>query len=214
MIDRYRIIGPLYDFIAMVFSAGQVDRCKIGMHEYIRPDDRVVFVGAGHGIDAIVAAERGAKVTVVDLSTTMLNAFSRKAAGRHFLHPIEKVHADIFTYDEYGRFDMVFANFFLNVFSRVMVLPLIEHLVKLAKPGGHVVIGDFALPSGGPVNRAVQNIYWYIADIFFAMVSRNAFHPVYDYQGMLKGLGLTIEEVKHFRFLFGDRFTSILARKG
>jgi ubiquinone/menaquinone biosynthesis C-methylase UbiE len=213
MRDRYSIIGPLYDVLAKLYSAGRIDRCKLAMHDVIRPDDTVLFAGVGQGIDAVAAAERGARVTVIDLSRSMLDIFSKRISGRHFLHPIEVIHTDILKYDEFGKFDMVFANFFLNVFTRPMVMAVIEHLVKLAKPGGYMVVGDFALPSGSAAARAVQSLYWYIADIFFVLTARNAFHPVYDYQTMLKGLGLKIERVRYFRLLFDDRYCSILARK-
>ena len=56
MNDKYKIIGPLYDFLAMIFSAGQIDKCKTAMHEYIKQDDKVLFAGVGQGIDAIKAA--------------------------------------------------------------------------------------------------------------------------------------------------------------
>jgi demethylmenaquinone methyltransferase/2-methoxy-6-polyprenyl-1,4-benzoquinol methylase len=213
MRDKYKTIGPLYDLVARIYSAGRIDKCKVAMHDLIQPDDRVLFAGVGQGTDAIAAAERGARVTVVDLSDSMLNIFSGRISGRHFLHPIEAVHTDILKYEEYEQFDMVYANFFLNVFTRPMVMAVIEHLAKLAKPGGHVAVGDFALPSGSPAARAFQSLYWYMADIFFVLAARNAFHPVYDYQAMLKGLGLQIEKVRCFRFLFDDRYCSILAGK-
>ena len=78
MNDKYKIIGPLYDFLAMIFSFGKIDKCKVAMHEHIKPDDKVLFAGVGQGIDAIEAAQRGAEVTVVDLSESIArcDAFS------------------------------------------------------------------------------------------------------------------------------------------
>ncbi|HPI91811.1 MAG TPA: class I SAM-dependent methyltransferase [Deltaproteobacteria bacterium] len=211
--DRYKVIGPLYDFLATIFSFGQIDKCKCGMHERIKPDAKVLFAGVGQGIDAIEAASLGAQVTVVDLSDTMLTVFRKKIQGRYFINPIRIVHSDIFAFEEYDRFDMVYANFFLNVFPEHVVLRLEEHLSRLVRPGGHMVVGDFSLPAGGFTARLVQNVYWYIADIIFYIMAKNALHPVYPYQEHLKRLGLEIEEVKRFRFLFDDRYYSILARK-
>jgi ubiquinone/menaquinone biosynthesis C-methylase UbiE len=214
MNDKYKIIGPLYDFLAMIFSFGQIDKCKTAMNEHIKPDDKVVFAGVGQGIDAIDAAQRGAEVTVVDLSESMLKIFTRRIRGRDFKHPIRQVHQDILKFDEYDQYDVVYANFFLNVFDQNMMIQVVEQLKKLAKKGGFVVVGDFSLPSGNIVSRLFQNIYWYIADIIFAVMAKNAFHPVYDYQSLLKQLGFTITEVKYLRFLFDDRYYSIRAQKG
>jgi demethylmenaquinone methyltransferase/2-methoxy-6-polyprenyl-1,4-benzoquinol methylase len=211
--DRYRIIGPLYDFLARIFSLGQIDRCKCGMHDSIRADDSVLFAGVGQGIDAIEAANLGARVTVVDLSETMLGVFRKKIIGRYFIHPIRIVHADIFTFEEHESFDRVYANFFLNVFPPEVVSRLEAHLVGLVRPGGHMVVGDFALPSGNAAARAIQSVYWYIADVLFYVMAKNALHPVYDYAAHLRGLGLEIEDVRYFRCLFDNRYCSILARK-
>lgn len=211
--DRYRFIGPLYDFIAAVFSAGQIGKCKTAMHDHIRPGYKVLFVGVGQGTDAIAAAERGAQVSVVDISQTMLNIFSQRISGRRFLYPIRQINTDIFKFEEYDSFDMVYANFFLNVFSRVVVLPLLDHLTRLVRGNGYIIVSDFALPSGGRVARTIQNVYWYIADIFLSILANNDLHPIYDYQDMLKGLGLAIEEVKYCRSLFDDRYYSILAKR-
>ena len=85
MSDKYRMIGPLYDILATIFSFGQIDRCKCGMHDRIRPDMEVLFAGVGQGIDAIEAASLGAQVTVVDLSETMLTVFRTRVQGRYFI---------------------------------------------------------------------------------------------------------------------------------
>ncbi len=109
----------------------------------------MLFAGVGQGIDAVEAARRGGQVTVVDISQTMLSIFQKRIENAGFKHPIRIVRGDIFTFDERGQYDMVFANFFLNVFSEPVVLELERHLAGLARPGGCVVVGDFNLPSGG-----------------------------------------------------------------
>ncbi|MDT8273835.1 MAG: methyltransferase domain-containing protein [Desulfomonilia bacterium] len=213
MNDRYRIIGPLYDVLATVFSLGQIDRCKIAMHDGIRPGDKILFAGVGQGRDAIEAASRAAEVTVVDLSESMLNIFNRKIRGRSFSHPIRQAHSDILAFEEYDQYDMVFGNFFLNVFPLELEFEILGHLVKLAKPGGSVVVGDFSLPKGGTISRLFQNIYWYIADTLFFLMAQNAFHPVYDYAAQMRQLGLEITEVRTFRVFGDERYYSIRGRK-
>ena len=213
MDDRYRIIGPLYDFLASFFSLGQIDCCKMAMHQYIAPGDKILFAGVGQGRDAIEAADRSAEVTVVDLSESMLNIFNRKIQGRSFPHTIRQAHSDILAFEEYERYDMVFGNFFLNVFPPELEFEILTHLVRLAKPGGSVVVGDFSLPNGGAISRLFQNIYWYIADTLFFLMAQNAFHPVYDYAAQMMQLGLEITEVRTFRVFGDERYYSIRGRK-
>ncbi len=213
MKDRYSIVGPFYDLMSIVYSFNQIDRCKIAMLDRIKPDSKVLFAGVGHGIDAIAAAELGAKVTVVDLSATMLERFNKRIGNKTFTNPIRQLHQNILETDEFETYDMVFAHFFLNVFSEKMMIEVLGHLTKLAKKEGFVVVGDFTPPKGNWIARFFQILYWRMADLFFWMATKNALHPVYDYQKHMQDLGLKIKTVKYFRMLFDERYYSILGQK-
>lgn len=213
MKDKYLIIGPLYDLLSTIYSFNQINKCKTAMLGRIKPDSKVLFAGVGHGIDAIAAAELGAKVTVVDLSATMLKRFNKGIGKKEFKHPIRQLHKNILEVDELSTYDFVFAHFFLNVFSEEMMKQILSHLTKLAKKGKFVVVGDFSLPRGNPVSKFFQILYWRIADLIFWVVANNALHPVYDYQKQMQELGLEIKTVKYFRMLFDERYYSILGQK-
>lgn len=78
---------------------------------------------------SIRAAELGADVTVVDLSETMLRKFA-EAQGKEAPHlNIRRIHSDIMKVDEFEQYDMVVANFFLNVFDEDMMVRVLEHLI-------------------------------------------------------------------------------------
>ena len=213
MKDRYSIVGPFYDLMSVIYSFNQIDKCKTAMLDKIKPDSNVLFAGVGHGIDAIAAAQRGAKVTVVDLSATMLKRFNKGIEKKTFKHPIRQLHQNILEIDEFSKYDMVFANFFLNVFPEKMMIQVLSLLTKLAKKDGFVVVGDFSLPKGNLIAKFFQILYWRMADLFFVIAAKNALHPVYDYQKYMRELGLKIKKVKYFRMLFDDRYYSILGQK-
>ena len=134
MKDKYLIVGPFYDLMSFIYSFNQIDKCKIAMHDRIKPDSKILFAGVGHGIDAIAAAELGAEVTVVDLSATMLKKLNKGIAKKkEFKHPIRQLHKNILHVEEFSTYDMVFANFFLNLFSEKRLKQVLSHLTKLAK---------------------------------------------------------------------------------
>ncbi len=214
MKDKYLIIGQIYDFLSMIYSFNQINRCKTAMHDMIKPDSKVLFAGVGHGIDAIAAAELGAEVTVVDLSATMLKKLNNGIAKKkEFRHPIRQLHKNILHVEEFSTYDMVFANFFLNLFSEENLIQVLSHLKKLAKKEGYVVIGDWAHPKGNMIAKFFQILYWRIADIIFWVMANNELHPFYDYQKNMRELGMEIKKVKYFRVLFDERYCSILAQK-
>ena len=214
MKDRYAIVGPVYDLISNIYSGKSIQHCKVAHLDQLKPGDKVLFAGVGHGRDALYAAQRGAEVTVVDLSETMLAKFSdvlKKEGATARL--VRQVHSDIMTFNETEKYDMVVANFFLNVFQREMMEKVLAHLITLGKPGAQVVVGDFALPTGNIFSRMFKTIYWYLAVVFFWMVAGNAVHNIYDYPQLMRKQGLQIKGKKHFRLLALNCYWSVLGQK-
>ncbi|ABC31760.1 Methylase involved in ubiquinone/menaquinone biosynthesis [Hahella chejuensis KCTC 2396] len=214
--DKYRLIGPVYDFLSALYSGKSIHQCKIGMitPDNVKPGDKILFAGVGHGKDAIHAAELGADVTVVDLSATMLSKFQDglAASGKQHLN-IRQVHSDIFKFNEAEQYDMVVANFFLNVFSESMMEEVLRHLIELAKPGAAIVVGDFAFPTGNIVSRAFKQAYWYVAVSLFWLMANNAMHNIYNYPEYMERQGLDIRNKKFFKLLNINCYWSVLGRK-
>lgn len=214
--DKYRLIGPIYDFLSNLYSGRSIHEAKCAMlgAEHLKAGDKVLFAGVGHGRDAIFAAERGAEVTVIDLSETMLRKFreSLERQGKTHLN-IRQIQGDIFAFDELDRYDMVVGNFFLNVFPKPMMVEVLQHLIRLTRQGGSVVIGDFAFPKGNLLARSFKQAYWYVAVSLFWLTAGNAVHEIYNYPEHMRRLGLTVQAPRYFRLLGMDCYWSVLGRK-
>lgn len=215
MRDKYKYIGPVYDFLSNLYSGKSIHRCKTAMLdvETVKPGDRILFAGVGHGRDAIRAAELGADVTVVDLSETMLRKFgdAQKEEAPHLA--IHRIHSDIMKVDDFDQYDMVVANFFLNVFNEDMMVTVLEHLIRLGKPEARIVVGDFCYPTGNIVARMFKKLYWYMAVFTFWLLANNAFHKIYNYPEHMQRLGLDVTEKKHFKLLNMNCYWSVLGQK-
>lgn len=216
MKDKYKIIGPVYDLLSALYSGKSIHNCKVAMFdaENMKAGDEILIAGVGHGRDAINAAEKGANVTVVDISATMLDKF-KVLLDKHPRKDlnIRIIHSDIFKFDEVGQYDMVVANFFLNVFDENTMLSVLRHLITLGKDNARIVVGDFSLPSGHVIKRGFQRAYWWVANFVFLVFAKNAWHKIYDYPEHLQKLGLTIKDKKRFKLLAMDCYWSILAQK-
>lgn len=215
MTDKYKYIGPIYDVISNLYSGRSIHSCKTAMLgvDHLKPGDRVIFAGVGHGRDAIRAAELGADVTVVDLSETMLRKFTQAQEREAPQLRIRKVHSDIMRFDEHEQFDMVVANFFLNVFDETMMERVLGHLIALGRPGAKFVVGDFSYPTGNVLARFFKRLYWYLAVFTFWLFAKNAFHNIYNYPEYMQRQGLKIREKKHFKLLRMNCYWSILGVK-
>tara|TARA_R100000306_G_scaffold55358_1_gene53028 strand:+ start:2314 stop:2925 length:612 start_codon:yes stop_codon:yes gene_type:complete len=201
MRDKYKYIGPVYDFLSNLYSGKNIHRCKTAMLdvETVKPGARILFAGAD--------------VTVVDLSETMLRKFA-EAQEKEAPHlTIRRIHSDIMKVDEFEQYDMVVANFFLNVFDEDMMVRVLEHLIRLGKADARVVVGDFCYPTGNIVARLFKKMYWYMAVFIFWLFANNAFHKIYNYPEHMQRLGLHVTEKKHFKLLNMNCYWSILGRK-
>lgn len=215
MTDKYKYIGPLYDFLSSIYGGESIHDCKRAMLtlDHVKPGDKVLIAGAGHGKDAIRAAQIGAEVTVVDISETMLKKLQEGFAKQPGNLKVRVVHADILKFEEFEQYDMVIANFFLNVFYKDFMLKLMNHLIKCVKPGGAFVVGDFSLPSGSWLRQNLQKGYWYTAALIFYVTSDNAVHEIYNYPELMKAEGLKIEDIRRYSYLGMDCYASVLGRK-
>lgn len=211
MVDNYRLIGHFYDALSHLYGGRALQRCKLAMLDQLRPGDKVLFAGVGHGLDAIYAAERGAQVTVVDLSQTMLDKFQDNLFRYQIAQPIRQVHGDILAFREYEQYDVVVANFFLNVFDEASMPRVLAHLIDLGKADARVVVGDFCPANGGWLTRAMQAVYWYTAVLLFCVLTDNPLHRIYHYPTHLQALGLSVLDTRRF----GSRghYWAILAQK-
>jgi len=212
MKDGYRFVGFQYELTGALYSLGRIPRCKTAMLKHLKPGDRVLVAGVGHGTEAVEASRLGAHVTAVDISETMLKHFRRRIERDRPPVPIDVVHDDIFNVREEASYDMVIANFFLNVFSKTRVKEVADHLGTLVRPGGRFVVGEFVLPEPGWMG-VIQRINWYLAISFYSLTTEAVFHPVWDYPALVRGAGCEIEEIEYFTVCGVRLYWSILGRK-
>ena len=203
MADLYGLVAPVYDGLAQIYSLGRIRASKSALVGGIRAGERVLFAGCGGGEDAAEAAVRGADVTVVEISAAMLGRAEKRFSRAGVVHKIEACHEPIRNHARYGCYDVVVASFFLNVFEPEEMRRVLAHLVALLRPGGRLMIADYAPLGGGAMTRTFQWLYHEAAIQLFRVLTRNATHPIYDYTPVLEASGLSIEATGSYA-LFGQ----------
>ena len=210
---RYDRAARFYELSAEIYSTGQIRASKRFQKSFIRPGDRVLFVGAGAGEDAMMAARLGADVTCVDISEKMLDQLQRKMeqAGVE----LELICSDAMMFDRFEQYDVVAANYFLNVFRRTQMQEMLTHTAKLVRPGGLYLIADVSLPQGNFLSKAFNLFYLKAAMGGACLLGLVPWHENYDYPAFFNDADLELSEVKHFRFakVGPILFQSIVGRK-
>ena len=87
------------------------DGVLLGAWADIRPGCRVLDIGTGTGVIALMAAQRGAGyVTAVEIDTAAAAQAARNAAGSHWADRIEVLSLDVADYVNDARFDRILSN--------------------------------------------------------------------------------------------------------
>lgn len=203
----YECVAPFYDALGWLYTGGQIARLELSQARAFAPGSRVLYAGAGTGRELESALAAGARPTALDSSPGMLARARRRlggaAAGVRFCCE------DVLAHQPEQAYDSVVANFFLNVFSQSRMPRVLERLIGWLRPGGTLLIGDFAPPSARVLERTLQRAYYLPPLSLFWLTTGNAWHPLYDYRELAarRGLGLVREErVRVFRW--GPRWLS------
>lgn len=196
-----------YERAAHIFSGGQIRASKKWQIQWLKPGQRVLYVGAGNGEDVVMAARAGIHVTVVELSSEMLIRLEKKLQKLGLLDNVTLICDDAYDHKPEEVYDALAANYFLNVFSEDTMQNMLAHLTTLIKPNGLLLIADFSPPVSNFISRCFQKLYYFSAVTAFHLIAKNPYHPLYDYAIYLDKLGLKLSDDERFPlFGFGPKW--------
>lgn len=209
----YGPIAGVYDALAGIYSCGRIAASKRIQLEMISRGDCVLYAGVGRGEDALLAARVGARVTAIDVAGPMLERLSQRL-GRDGLS-CELIQADVATHETPDPYDIVVANYFLNLFEAERASEMLRHLARLLKPEGRLLITDFAQPEGGLFARGLTELYYRPINWIAWVLGFCALHPILDYRRMLETIGFQVESERRLPVLAGANpaYVSIVARR-
>jgi len=187
-----------YEKSAKFYSTNQIRASKRYQLNYIQPGQKVLFLGAGAGEDAIMAAEAGAEVTCIDISQGMLDQVKRALDKKGLT--AELICQNAFDHDRWEHYDVVAANYFLNVFRFAGMIEMLNHTAKFVRPGGYYLVADVARSQGNLLSQAFNIVYLKLGMIAFWAIGLVPLHKNYDYAKHFPDAGLTHEHSEFFRF--------------
>lgn len=207
----YASIGGVYDWLAAFYSRGRIAASKRGQLDAIEHGDRVLYAGVGRGEDALLAARAGARVTAIDLAPRMLERLSRARSQEDL--ELELICGDVSRHSPDHAYDVVVANYFLNLFDAERAGVMLRHLGELVKPGGLLMLTDFALPEGGPFARLITELYYRPVNWIAWVFGFCALHPILDYAHLIEPMGFRIRSERRLAVFLGSNpaYVSIVA---
>lgn len=187
-----------YEKSAKIYSTNQIRASKRYQMQHLVPGQKILYLGAGAGEDAIMAAKHGAEVTCIDISQGMLDQVQAKLDSENL--SAELICVNAFDHDRIGYYDVVAANYFLNVFRRKDMATMLNHTAKFVREGGKYLVADVATAQGNALAKAFNVSYLKMAMGSFWLMGLVPWHENYDYPSFFGDAGLTHEHTEYFRF--------------
>lgn len=193
----YGPVASCYALLAQLYSGGAIGCCHRWAVEQIPAGARALFVGPGPGGDVEQAARAGVQVTAIDRCAAMVQASRRRLQRSGLTQHVSLHHGDVRDLPVTADYDVVVAQFVLNVFDQETLPHVVRALTSHLRPQGVLLVGDFAQPSSG-----LQAAYHDLPMHLFSRLGVNAVHPAHDLLTVLSGAGLVLKQRRCFR-LFG-----------
>ncbi len=209
----YASLAFIYDELASLYSFGRIARSKRSQLGEIAPGARVLYAGVGRGEDAILAARFGAQITAIDLAPSMLHRLEKKLAREGL--QAELIEGDVAEHEVDEAYDVVVANYFLNLFDAEQAAQMLANLVRWVNPDGKLLFADFARPRGGMLAEALCTLHYRPANLIAWAFGFCALHPILDYGELLAPFGFEIRNEQRFPLLFGQNpaYVSLAAQR-
>jgi demethylmenaquinone methyltransferase/2-methoxy-6-polyprenyl-1,4-benzoquinol methylase len=207
----YEGVASFYDELASIYSFGRIESSKRCFLDQLEPGQRVLFVGVGRGRDALAAARRGVNVTAIDLSPRMLAGFEAGLAREGLTATV--LRGDVAEHCPDAPYDAVVAHYFLNLYDAQGAREMLAVLLALLRPGGQMLIADFAPAPGQRLSRVLTGLYYGPVNWIAWLLGFCALHPILDYPALLRGSGLRIVDTSHFPLLPGVSYPAYLAHR-
>jgi demethylphylloquinol methyltransferase len=194
---NYDRVSSKYDRTIAVATGGQNLATRLAQLDEMKAGDRVLYIGVGSGEDALEAARSGVQVTCLDLSAAMIEQGRARFAEAQL--PGEFVCADMMHYVPEEPFDVVTCNFFLNIFTRPVMEQVLARAADFVRPGGKLLIADFAPPQGSLLLRGLHRVFYRASNVIYWTVGLCPLHSIYVYADYYSRLGLELHSTRRFR---------------
>jgi ubiquinone/menaquinone biosynthesis C-methylase UbiE len=201
-------ISSIYDQVTDSISLNQTAMTKDYLLQMVIKEKSVLEIGCGNGDLSISLAQKGLKVTGLDISKKMIGNAQRKSEDNN-LTDIRFIQKDFLSYETDEKFDYVILAYFLNVFpDERTVKEVMKKVISHLKPDGYILIADELNPKN-IVLSSIVNILRIPVFMFFQVTTGMKYHRIHDIDKILRELD--VEIIEENRFLF--QYCSVIVGK-
>ena len=151
-----------YDRGIQILTLGRLQLLKEQiLQDYVQTGMRVLEIGCGTGELTVMMAERGAVVTGIDASPTMLSEAQKRVIDKELDGRVTLQYMDATLIGERfpaASFDLIVSTLVFSELSTDQQCFVLEACTKLLSPGGRLLIADEQIPS----NRLARLLFYLV----------------------------------------------------
>lgn len=165
-------IAPHYDAMARLVFGDSIKKAQLSFIDQIPESSEVLIIGGGTGWIAqeIFQKVKDVRITYLEKSEQMI------ALSQSSLQEVEKskltfVNKSLEDFETSGKYDVIVANFFLDVFSKGQLTMMVRRIKKLLRPSGLLLVSDFQINDSWLSKMWQKPLLW-LMHAFFRFMSQ------------------------------------------
>jgi ubiquinone/menaquinone biosynthesis C-methylase UbiE len=187
-----------YDLGIRLLSLGRSERVRVRMAELMEAGERVLDVGCGTGSLALRCAERGGRVTGIDISPRMLDVAREKIAAAGLGDRVELREMSAIDLDETfpeESFDVVMSSLVFSELSEDEQRFVLRECHRMLPRGGRLMVADEVVPRTWPL-RILGRAMRLPLVVLTYVLTQTTTGAVVDLEEMITDAGFTIRAVE------------------
>ena len=209
----YGRTARFYDFLDTL-NYGNVSRrsrnCFLSELPFVPRNPLIVACGTGDFAAAFVTSQRPFRLTINDLSATMLEVAAAKIRNRGWNGELTILLGDITSTDRHAAYDFIALNYILAIFPPKARIEFLKNVLRLLTPGGIVQVADFSRPAN-PLMLPHFYVNWTLAVLCFWAFSGTRPNVLGNMDAHLAEAGLRVIRKQTF---VGGLYAGWLLRSG
>lgn len=189
-----------YDRGMRILTLGRLEQVRHDIVARLNPGDRVLDVGCGTGVLAVLIAHRGCSVIGIDIAPPMLAQAGRRVREEDLQEWVtlrELGAVDLDTAFPDASFDAVVSTLVFSELSDDEIEYTLAECQRILRPGGQLLIADEVLPDSalGRVGTFLLRLPFVIAAF---VLTQNTTHRVAGLGQRIKQAGFQVLDVEDY----------------
>ncbi len=138
----FDLLAPIYDILARIVFGKAIRTAQLYFLDHIPKPAKALILGGGSGwvLEALLRKHPDTEVTYIEASRKMIERAKARLPGAANVHFLLGTQADI---DPNESYDVVFTQFFLDLFKEDDLNKVMTSLCSVMTPKGHLLFTDF-----------------------------------------------------------------------